>query len=168
MKEFADRRADLANLAPGTRLACSLFLAFSLASYAVMVLLAVEKSGLTPDSVATYWLGGGEQYGKTKAELLETTHFHLFSMPMFLFVQGHVFLMSRWPQRWKRALVVAAFVGAALDLASPWLVLELGPALAWCKIAARALLAPTLLVFAIVPLHEMWFARRDGRDASGA
>lgn len=163
MKEFADRRADLAQLSPGTRLAYSLFLVFSLASYAVMVLLAVQKSGLSPDSVARYWLGGGETYAKTPGELLEVTHFHLFSMPMFLFVQGHVFLMSRWPQNVKRALVCAAFLGAALDLASPWLVLGLGPEFAWCKLAARALLGPTLVLFAVVPLHEMWFGARARR-----
>lgn len=160
MKEFADRRADLAHLSPGTRLAYSLFLVFSLSSYVVMALLAVERSGLSPASISRHYLGGGDAYGKTPGELLELTHFHLFSMPMFLFVQGHVFLMSRWPQRWKRALVCAAFAGAALDLASPWLVLGLGPGWAWSKIAARVLLGPTLVLFAVVPLREMWSRAR--------
>ncbi|MBK7874732.1 MAG: hypothetical protein IPJ77_03110 [Planctomycetes bacterium] len=165
MKEIADRRAELATLSPGTRLAYSLFLVFSLASYVVMAVLSVQRSGWTPDSVSRYYLGGGDAYGKTAGELLEVTHFHLFSMPMFLFVQGHVFLMSRFPARWKRALVCAAFLGAALDLAAPWLVLAYGPGFAWTKLAARALLGPTLVLFAVVPLREMLFGGR--RAAAG-
>lgn len=160
MKEIADRRADLATLSPGTRLAYSSFLVFSLASYVVMAVLGTQRTGWTPGSISKYWLGGGDAYGKTPAELLEVTHFHLFSMPMFLFVQAHVFLMARFPPAWKRPLVVAAFVGAALDLAAPWLVLALGPGFAWTKLAARGLLGPTLVLFAVVPLVEMTLLAR--------
>jgi hypothetical protein len=87
-------------------------------------------------------------------------------MPMLLFVQGHLFLMTRWPRPWKIAFVVAAFVGAALDLAAPWLVLYASRDWAVLKLAARALLGPALVVFAIVPLYEMWRPR--GADSARA
>jgi hypothetical protein len=160
VREFADRNATLSTLAPRTRFAYTLFLVASLASYVVMVLLALQRSGTTPASIADYYAGGGERYAKTTGELLEVTHFHLFSMPLLLFVQGHVFLMTSWPKRLQYALVCAAFAGAALDLAAPWLVLAFGRELAWSKIAARVLLAPPLVLFALVPLWELWFARR--------
>lgn len=156
MKEFLFLRQGLRSLQPSTRIAVTWFLLFSLASYGVMIALAAARSGFTPSSVASYYAGGGERYPKTAGELLELTHFHLFSMPLLLFVQGHLFLMTRWPRGLKRWIVAAAFVGAALDIAAPWLVLYVSRELAFTKLAARALLAPSLLLLTIVPLVEMW------------
>jgi hypothetical protein len=156
MKEFLYLRNGLRSLQPSTRFVYTLFLAFSLVSYLVMIALAAGRSGFTAGSVADYYAGGGERYPKTAGELLEVTHFHLLSMPLLLFVQGHLFLMTRWPRRLKTWIVIAAFTGAALDLAAPWLVLYVSRDLAFTKIAARALLAPALLAFTIVPLVEMW------------
>jgi hypothetical protein len=160
VKEFLFLRSGLSSLQPSTRIAYTLFLIFSLASYAVMVALATQRSGFTPSSIADYYAGGGERYEKTVGELLEVTHFHLFSMPLMLFVQGHLFLMTRWPRRLKLTLVYAAFLGAACDLAAPWLTLYVARELALVKFAGRALLAPALLAFAFVPLYEMWWPRR--------
>jgi ABC-type enterobactin transport system permease subunit len=161
MKEFLYLKNGLQSLQWSTRFVYSLFLVFSLASYAVMVALASQRSGFSSGSVASYYAGDGGQYPKTVGELLEVTHFHLFSMPLLLFVQGHLFLMTQWPRRWKIAIVSAAFLGAALDLGAPWLVLYVSRDLAWVKLLARALLGPALIAFALVPLYEMW-RRRDG------
>lgn len=157
MREFlqpADR--GLATLQPATRFALSLLLGFALASYAVMLLLGLSRSGLGPDSIATYYGGAVSGEGKTTGELLELTHFHLFAMPLFLFVLGHVFLMCRWPSPALRRWIVAlAFAGAVCDLAAPWLVIHLSPHCAWVKIAGRVLLAPGLLAMTLVPLFEI-------------
>lgn len=156
MKEFLYLRSGLRSLQPSTRFAYTLFLAFSLVSYVVMIALAAGRSGFTPASVGDYYAGGGEQYAKTAGELLELTHFHLFSMPLLLFVQGHLFLMTRWPQALKKWIVIAAFTGAALDLAAPWLIVYVSRELWIAKLAGRVLLGPSLLAFTIVPLVEMW------------
>ena len=156
MKEFLYVKNGLGSLQWSTRFVYTLFLVFSLASYVVMIVLAAQRSGFSSASVADYYAGGGERYPKTPGELLEVTHFHLFSMPMLLFVQGHLFLMTRGPRAWKIAVVVAAFAGAALDLAAPWLVLYVSRDWAVSKLVARALLGPALVVFAVVPLYEMW------------
>jgi len=161
MKEFLYLKNGLRSLQPSTRFVYTLFLVFSLAGYAVMIALASDRSGFSSASVAKYYAGGDGAYPKTRGELLEVTHFHLFSMPLLLFVQGHLFLMTSWPRWLKLALVWAAFVGCALDLAAPWLVVGLSPDFACTKAIARVLLAPALLAFAIVPLWEMW---RPGRD----
>ena len=161
MREFlqpADR--GLALLQPSTRFALGLLLVFALASYAVMALIGVSRTGLGPDSIATYYAGAVAGEGKTTGELLELTHYHLFAMPFFFFVLGHVFLLCRWPgPRLRRILVLVAFAGAACDLAAPWLVIHVSPLCAWVKIAGRLLFGPTLLVMTLVPLVEISRAR---------
>ncbi len=164
MREFVQPPGrGLAILQPSTRFALALLLVFALAAYVVMVVLGVSRSGLTPDSIANYYAGAAAGEGKTTGELLELTHFHLFAMPLFCFVLGHVFLMCRAPSAgWRRAIVLCAFAGAACDLAAPWLVIHLAPACAWVKIAGRVLLAPALLAMTILPLVEI--ARAEPSD----
>jgi hypothetical protein len=166
MKEFLYLKGGLRSLQWSTRFVYTLFLVFSLASYAVMIALAAQRSGFSAESISTYYAGGGDRYAKTTGELLEVTHFHLFSVPMLLFVQGHLFMMTQWPRPWKIAFVVAAFVGAAFDLAAPWLVLYVSHDCAVVKVLGRLLLGPALIAFATLPLYEMWFSRKpDGERA---
>ncbi len=161
MREFlqpADRGLEL--LRPPTRFALGLLLVFALAAYVVMALLGISRSGLAPASIAGYYAGAVSGEGKTTGELLEITHFHLFAMPLFCFVLGHVFFLCRWPapalRRW---IVLVAFAGAACDLAAPWLVIHLSPLCAWVKIAGRVLLGPALLAMTLIPLYEIARAR---------
>lgn len=158
MKELIRLRHGLGDLQPGTRFAYTLFLGFCGAAYAVMTVLAVQRSGLAPSGIAAYYAGDAatQTYGKTPGEMLEVTHFHLFAMPMLLFVQGHLFLLTRWPMRVKVALVVAGTLGIALDLAAPWLIVYVSRDLAALKDAARVLMAVAFTAFAVVPLWEMW------------
>jgi hypothetical protein len=152
----------LERLQPQTRFALALFLCFGLAGYAVMAALGLARSGLAPHSIATYYAGAVPGEGKSTGELLELTHFHLFAMPLYLFVLGHVFLMCRWPSsRVRRSIVLLAFAGAACDLAAPWLVIGVSPACAWVKVAGRILLAPGMLAMTFVPLFEIARAGRD-------
>lgn len=167
MKAFLEPRATLATLPEGLKLAYSAFLVFSLAGYGVMVALALEKNGFSSAAIADAYAGGGERYARTRGELLELTHFHLFAVPLYLFVVGHVFFLSRWPRKLKLALFAAAWTGAALDLAAPWIVLEVARELAWIKLLSRALFAPAFLAFALVPLYEMW-ARRAPRPGANS
>ena len=160
MKEFLANKGGLSALQPTTRFALALFLAFALASYGVMVALGLQRSGFGPESIALHYGGATPDEAKSTGELLETTHFHLFAMPMQLFVLAHVFLLGRAKQRWRLAVVLACFAGAALDLAAPWLVQGLGPDWAWSKIAARALMAPTMLAMTVLPLCELALPRQ--------
>lgn len=157
MREFAQPGGrGLAQLQPSTRLLFGLVLVFTLASYVVMLCLGLSRSGWTPASIVQYYAGAHPDEGKSSGELLEITHFHLFSIPMLLFVLGHVFLMCRWPRAGVRlALVLCGFAGAACDLAAPWLVIHVGPWCAWVKLGGRLLLAPALLAMTLIPLWEI-------------
>lgn len=164
MRELLTVRGGLHTLRWGTRFSYTLYLVFSLAAYAVMVALAISGSGVTDQSIVLYYKGDEAQlaYGMGRRELLELTHFHLFAMPLYLFVQGHLFLLTRWPLRWKVLLVVAASLGIAGDLAAPWLVIDVSPAWAPMKNVARVLMAVPFVAFAVVPLWEMWGPRPTG------
>jgi len=148
-------KGGLAALQPSTRFALVLFLVFSLLGYLVMVAMGVTRSGLSPQSIVEHYAGATPDMAKSSGEILELTHFHLFAMPLQLFVLGHVFLLGRFQQRWRQAVVAAAFLGAACDLAAPWLVLGFGEPGAWTKLAGRALLGPSLLLMVALPLLEL-------------
>src|SRR5262245_54736409 len=168
MKELIRLRQGLGDLQWGTRFAYTLFLLFCGAAYAVMTALALQRSGLSPSGIAAYYAGdeAAQRYGKTTGELLEVTHFHLFAMPLLLFVQGHLFLLTRWPLRLKVALVTAGALGIALDLAAPWLIVYVSHGCALLKDVARVLMAAAFTAFAVVPLWEMWGPGRRERTAA--
>lgn len=92
-------------------------------------------------------------------DLLQTTHFHLFSVPIYLLVAGHLFLLSAFSARVKTSAISAAVAFTALHLCAPWLVYFGGAALAWLYPITGA---GMLLAFAVllgVPLYEMWSGR---------
>jgi len=163
MKELLVINGGLCHLRFNTRFIYSVFLLFCVIGYGVMTALAMQRSGVSLDSIASYYRGDESQmrFGKTYGELLETTHFHLFAMPMLLFVQGHLFLLTRWRTSIKVTIVVAATLGIALDLAAPWLIVYGSADWAWTKTAARILMGGGFAAFTLVPLYEMWFVKPD-------
>jgi hypothetical protein len=93
-------------------------------------------------------------------KLLEVTHFHLFTMPVYLMVLAHLFMLSRVRQRAKSAWIAAGTAGVALHLVAPWLARS-NTALATPFYAfTGALLTLSFLVMALVPLYEMWLSPR--------
>ncbi len=137
----------------------TVFLAFSLLGYGVMGVMMATRTGFTPDSIAAYYAGNEAAgiYAKTVGELLEVTHYHLFAIPLFLFVLGHVFLLCAGPShRVKILALVAAFLGAALHIVAPWLIVYVTPILSPLVLVARVLLGGSLLLFIVAPLREMW------------
>lgn len=169
MREFRNKRSQLTSLSWGTRYIYTLFLLFSLASYAVMVVMMVTRSGLSGGALADYFAGNeaAGKYAKTFGELVELTHFHLFSMPVLLLVQGHIFMMTAWKDRAKMAVVTASFVGGALYIAAPWLVTYVSPGFSHLLTLARVLLMGCLTLYLVVPMREMWGGRREVGDPKG-
>ncbi|HIG30803.1 MAG TPA: hypothetical protein EYQ50_24560 [Verrucomicrobiales bacterium] len=161
MREFEHSHSRLTNLSWEIKTAYTAFLGFCFFAYVVIFLLAVLKTGFTNQDYVDYYQGNEsrEMYKKTYGELVETTHFHLFSYPVFLLIQGHIFLLTAWPRSIKAAVVVASFVGSALYLAAPWLVIYGSSHFAWIGFIGRWTLAISLFLYLVVPLYEMWFKR---------
>ncbi|MHB9108407.1 MAG: hypothetical protein ACYDCO_15230 [Armatimonadota bacterium] len=166
MKEWTNGAGGLSALRWETKVIYTLYLLFSAAGFAVMGVLASMRSGWRPGAIAAYYIGDESigLYGKTPAELLELTHFHLFAVPLFLFVTGHVFLLCRWRPGVKVGIVAAAFLGAAGLIAAPWLLITAGRGWAFLLLTARVLLAVPGLLFLAVPLWEMWRPARQEKE----
>jgi hypothetical protein len=96
-------------------------------------------------------------------KLLEVTHFHLFSVPLYLLVVGHLFLLSGRSARTKSVVVSGAVALTALHLVAPWLVALGGRALAWIYPISGAGMLLGFAVLMGVPVYEMWSARQPAR-----
>jgi hypothetical protein len=154
---FATRDYQLSRLPFGARLFYSLFLAMVFLGLLSCLGFMFGKSGLSTAALAEYYrqeeAGLG---GKPYLELLETAHFHLFSMPIFFLVLGHIFFMSSLAERTKLAVILTSFVALLSEIALPWLIVYHSRAWAWLEHPTRIALMGSFLVFIIVPLREMW------------
>jgi hypothetical protein len=89
-------------------------------------------------------------------KLLEVTHFHLFSMPVYLMVLCHLFMLSRWSERSKLAWIAVSTLAVAGHIAAPWLGRSGGAAARLFYAASGGLLVLGFGVMSAVPLIEMW------------
>lgn len=55
-------------------------------------------------------------------KLLEVTHFHLFSIPVYVLILAHLWLLAKIPRWLAHAGVVLAVATSGLHIAAPWLV----------------------------------------------
>jgi len=164
MKYFSNR-SQLVRMDFHTRLIMTFFLVFMLLAGAVSLLMSSQRTGLDPAGAAVYYRGDeqGMAFPKEPVELLETSHFHLFIMPVVFLTTGHLFLMSAWSSRWKTFVVSSCFVYILLDVAKPWLIRYVSAS--WGVLAPinGALLGLTLLLCILVPIYEMWFLPQSTR-----
>jgi len=92
----------------------------------------------------------------SRRKLLEITHFHVFSMPVYLLILSHIYMLSRARKKAKAAWIAAGSFGTLLHIAAPWLV-AYGCAGAVATYAASgAMILVSYLVMSVVPLREMW------------
>ncbi len=157
MRIFATREYRLSRLPFGARLFYSLFLVMVFLGLLTCIGFAITKSGVaTSDLVEYYRQEGAGLGGKPFVELLETAHFHLFSMPVFFLVLGHIFFLSSLAERTKLVVILAAFTALLLEIVLPFLIVYLSPAWARLEHPTRIVLLASFLVFIFVPLREMW------------
>jgi hypothetical protein len=97
--------------------------------------------------------------------LLEVTHFHLFSVPVYVLILAHLWLLARLPSWLHTGGVSASILTSGLHLAAPWLIRGKPGAAALMPISGVAMLV-TLGVMALVPAVDMWLprARRGAPD----
>ena len=100
-----------------------------------------------------------------RQKLVETTHAHLFTMPVLLLVAGHLFLLARASLAAKVGVVIAASLATTLHVAAPLLVVAThGNALAAAlyPLSGGLLLLTTALML-VVPVWQMWASPREPR-----
>ncbi len=162
MRQFASPGFRLWNLGLEAKIIYSFFLVASVAALVVSVLVAEDMRALTPERAAAYYHGGAQGAARPPARpapaagpdiavpveeearltqdegisyrrLLEVTHFHLFTVPVFVLILGHLFAGTA--ARRRLAWVIALCASSGLHLVAPW----------WAR-AAPALGAPLHVV----------------------
>jgi hypothetical protein len=98
----------------------------------------------------------GLRLAKPPRQVMETFHFHLFSVPVVLLIVAHLFMMSRMTTRTKASIIALASLATFVHIALPPLIRFAHPSLA-------ALLFPSALAMGVlwtymtfVPVYEMW------------
>lgn len=89
-------------------------------------------------------------------KLLEVTHFHLFTVPVFLLILTHLFMLTGASPRQRLLWITLGWVAATLHIAAPWLIRLQGPALAFLFPLSGVLLAISSLVLTVYPVLVMW------------
>ena len=94
-------------------------------------------------------------------KLLEVTHFHLFTMPVYLMILAHLFMLSRIRQRTKLVWILAGTASVLLHIAAPWLARSNTQGSTAFYAFTGALLFLSFGVMCAVPLYEMWLIPSD-------
>ena len=98
--------------------------------------LYFSRMSLRPSSVVTYYNGSEEEFRSPRSteSMLEATHMHLPMMAVVLLILTHLTIFVPLPGRAKTALIIGAFVSAALQEGAGWLVRYASPVFAPLKV----------------------------------
>jgi hypothetical protein len=183
MRTFA-RSTPIDRLSLEARVVYTLFCLFLLIGYATSAwFYADDELGAAPASAARYYLGEAEaatpapapsedgpaldlpeeapaatslRIAKPARQVMETFHFHLFSVSVCLLILGHLFMMCRLSVRTKSTLLVVAGVSTLLHLLAPPLIRFVGPGFAALMFPSAVLMGLSWLVLTVWPVWEMW------------
>lgn len=140
------------------RLLYTWFLLLMLAGFIFTFFWAHSMTDLTPKGIAAHYRGSNATFGEPMpfGQLSETTHFHLFTMPVVFMIMVHVLYLTTAGSLMKTAMTWAAFLGVTLDLISPWLITYVSPVYVLTLLAGDILMTLSFLVMFVIPMYEMW------------
>ncbi len=93
-------------------------------------------------------------------QLAETTHFHLFTMPVVFLIMVHVLFLTMASPFTKIATTWVSFLGVTLDLVSPWLITYVSPVYVLTMLAGDVMMTLGFVVMFVIPMREMWFDKK--------
>lgn len=189
MKDFIRPAGRLRSLPLAARLTYSVFIGFTLLALAESAWLGADMLGANLSGIASYYAGAPSPPSPPPAatsggpvldlpsdalpplqsdpmplrKLLEVTHFHLFTMPVYLMILAHLFMLGRLRQRTKLVWIVGGTLGVLLHLAAPWVARAGGAGSTVFYALSGALLFVSFGVMSGVPLYEMWLLPREKR-----
>ncbi len=157
MKDFAGKNM-LRRLDVGGKLVYSAFLLFAAGGLLTAALLHGDGMGSSATSAATYWTGdeSGMVYPKSYRQILELTHFHLFTEPVTFLVVAHLYNLGSGPIRRRATITALTILAMGIQIALPWLVVYVNVAFSVLFIPAHAMLLAGLLWMSFAALWEMW------------
>jgi len=153
------------------RLVYTWFLVMMLAGFIFTVLWAHSMTDLSPKGLAEHYRGSDANFGEPMSfgQLAETTHFHLFTMPVVFLIMVHVLYLTMASTLVKSLTTWLSFIGVTLDLVSPWLITYVSPLFVISMLTGDVLLLVTFLIMFGIPMYEMWilnlpFMMRESND----
>lgn len=161
MREFVRTNTSLARLSSSSKWLYGSFLVLIIAGFLSSVVLYYGSMGLGPSTAAQYFVGNADDPSATQIlleksfrQLMETAHFHLFTMPVLLLILGHLFLLGK-SEPWRTVVVVAAAVVTALHVAGPFVVRYGGAGFGWVMPATGIPFLLLYLFLAVVSLRDL-------------
>jgi hypothetical protein len=103
----------------------------------------------------------------TYRKLLEVTHFHLFTVPVFLLIIAHLFMLTGLSSAAKTAWIATGWLSAFVHLLAPWLIRYGGSAWSFTYPTSGALMGLALTVMTVYPIVVMWLPRGERKAANG-
>ena len=182
MKDFKGQ-SRLRKLSVHSRMVYSSFLIFTLVGLGLTFWLTSDMVGVELERFGEYYSGEAAAPSPAPAEaaddgpvfelppdlaeapaaepmatrkLLEVTHFHIFSMPVYMLILAHIFVVSSASARSKSVWIGIGVGSTAVHIAAPWLAAA-GSAGAQVAYAVSGTgLAAAMVWMSVVPLWEMW------------
>jgi hypothetical protein len=143
------------------RLVYTWFLLLMLSGFIFTFVWAHDMTELTPKGLAAHYRGSDANFGEPMSfgQLSETTHFHLFTMPVVFMIMVHVLYLTSASSTLKVVTTWASFLGITLDLVSPWLITYVSPLFALTMLTGDMLMVIGFVIMFIVPMYEMWWRK---------
>jgi hypothetical protein len=180
MQDFTRPSGRLRALPFAARAVYTIFLAFTLVGLALTLVLTHDMVGLDLSGAAQYYGGekpreeepaldggpalvippDGEELAvfepMPRRKLLEITHFHLFSMPVYLLILSHMYMLSRARKKSKAVWITLGSLGTLLHVAAPWLVAARCVTSVGVYAVSGSFMLLSYTWMSVVPLWEMW------------
>ncbi len=166
MRYFTSSGFHISSLPWGLKLVLSLYLIANLFGLAVANAKFLQRMDPTPSSVEKYFQGDdegadpqvlpGEGEGKSVRYLTDTTHPHLFTVPLVLLVICHLAHLTRINQLLLGLLDLGAFTGFFLMFGAPWVLSVQPTTFALLMILGGSLLTLCMGLLCAIPLVAMW------------
>ncbi len=116
----------------------------------------VSSVELAQPEVGDQNAGHSLRFAKPPRQMVETFHFHIFSVPVALLIVAHVFMMCDVSRANKVWTILLASVGTLIHLVLPLLVRFGSPGFAVGFFPSAALMMVTWGYMTFWPLVEMW------------
>ena len=180
MQDFTRPSGRLRALPLAARSVYTVFLVFTIAGLVLTLVLTHDMVGLDLSRAKEYYAGEAARVDEPdlkdgpalvlpsegeslaafepmpRRKLLEVTHFHLFSMPVYLLILSHLYMLSRARKRAKSAWIALGTAGTSLHIVAPWLVAYGYAASVPAYAASGIMLLVSYVWMSAVPLWEMW------------
>jgi hypothetical protein len=96
---------------------------------------------------------------KPARQIMETFHFHLFSVSVCLLILGHIFMMCGLGRGLKNSILIIGSLATLLHILVPPLIRFTSPHFAALMFPSALIMGLTWLVMTAWPLWEMWRPR---------